>query len=100
MWLSARAISANLYQVVAIIVLVTYLVTWVIHQTSGKILPQCTVELCQDNICVTTCQAYARTATAEYTSNYYKQLMQSCVAMNCQCDGCGFSVMPPISDNV
>lgn len=99
-WLSARAISANLYQIIAIMVLVIYLTTWVINQTSGQVLPQCTVDLCQNNVCVTTCQTYARAATTAIDGDYYKQLMESCVAMNCQCDGCGFSILPPVSDTV
>jgi len=68
------------------------------HNFEYKLTPQSKIlkREPQNNICVTTCQAYARTATAALTSNY-KQLIQSSVAMHCQCKGCGFSLMPPIN---
>mmetsp|Transcript_15838 Transcript_15838/g.22648 ORF Transcript_15838/g.22648 Transcript_15838/m.22648 type:complete len:1024 (-) Transcript_15838:164-3235(-) len=98
-WLSSRAIAANVYQVVAIILLATWLTAWVIHQTTVEKAPRCTEELCQGNPCIGFCQDLASKVTTDTTSFYYLQYMKTCVELNCQCNGCG-SVLPPISNNV
>lgn len=99
-WLSSRAIAANVYQIVAIILLATWLTAWVIHQTTDESAPTCTEELCQGNPCVSTCQDWASKATTDTTSLYYKQYMESCVKLNCQCNGCGVSITSNISNNM
>ena len=100
-WLSSRVVAGNSYQVVAIVFLVTLLVAWVMNQTTDNNLqPQCTVSSCQGYACLASCESWASSQNWSFDANgdYYEAYITACVALNCVCEGCGFS--PSISNNM